>query len=352
MCRSALTGVIMAVCILAGCHHGASSLDSVVLTYASPYPASAPFSRADTEWMQFVERESNGRMRIKAYWGGALLSSTENTTEIRHGLVDIGMITPMYAKTTHLLRVQHAFYSGVRDIADQVSVYRCLAESYPELNGELSGLHVLAAQGGNFPGILTRDRPIHSLDDLKGLRLRAQDDTADVLRSLGADTVNMSMNEVYPAMAKGIIDGVVTPADALRSMHLAEVGKYFFSLRVPRGAYPARAMSGRLWEQLSAQDRALLDRAEAVWENALASELNKGLASGLSYARGQGVIVYPATLAEQQRFDVLYRDSSLQLAQSLQRVGIDGAAIAKRASWLVERQNAGLPLLCEPREPR
>ncbi len=83
-----------------------------------------------------------------------------------------------------------------------------------------------------------------------GSRLRAQSDAVDVLRALGADPVNMPMAEVYSAMAKGVIDGVVAPADTIRSLHFSEVGRYFTGVQFPRGAYPARAISSARFSQL------------------------------------------------------------------------------------------------------
>ena len=201
--------------LLAACAPAPRKAD-YVLTYASPYPPTHPFSRADIEWMHYVERASGGRIGFRPYWSGAVLSSDMSMVEIRHGLADIGLITPIYARGgAHMLRAQSGFYGGVRDIADQVAVYDCLAARFPAFGDELKGLHVLAVQGGNFPGVLTRSRPVRSLDDLKGLRLRAQTDAIDVLKALGADPVNMPMGEVYSARAKGVSDGVVSPADTI-----------------------------------------------------------------------------------------------------------------------------------------
>jgi len=315
----------------------------MVLTYASPYPATQTFSRADISWMKWIEKESGGRIRIKPYWGGHLLSSNENMLEIRHGVADIGMITPMYARSAHLQRLQFAFYSGVRTIGEQVRVYRCLADEFPDMNGEVKGVHILAVQGGNFPGILTRNRPVRTLADLKGLRLRAQADTADVLRALGADTVNMSMAEVYPAMAKGVIDGVVAPADALRSVHLADVGRYFSMLRVPRGAYPGRAMSESVWRRLSVQDQALFTAGEKVWEEAMLRELDAALTIGHAYARESGVEEIALAEGEQSRFDDLYRSNAFRISHSLKKYGIDGPAIATRTAQLIRQ---GVPAGC------
>lgn len=314
-----------------------------VLTYASPYPATHAFSRADIVWMRWIEAQTHGRIRIKPYWGGALLSSNENMLEIRHGVADIGMITPMYARSAHLQRIQPSFYSGIGSIADQIAVYRCLASEFPQMNGEVKGVRVLAVQGGNFPGILTRNRPIRSLADLKGLRLRAQADTADVLRALGADPVNMSMSEVYPAMAKGVIDGVVAPADSLRSVHLADVGKYFSTLKVARGAYPGRGMSERVWARLSPEDRAIFTAGEKVWEAAMIKELDAALVAGHKYARDAGIQEIAMPPAEQARFDALYRENAARISRYLVDYGIDGPAIAKRAEQLIAH---GVPAGC------
>ena len=260
----------LAIALLAACTPVQQPKAEHVLTYASPYPPSHPFSRADIEWMRRVEAASGGRIAFKPFWAGSLISSDMSMTEIRHGVADIGLITPIYARGgAHLLRAQSGFYGGIRDIGDQVAVYDCLAARFPEFGRELEGLHVLAVQGGNFPGILTTERPVKSLSDLKGLRLRAQSENIEVLKSLGVDPVNMPMGEVYSALAKGVIDGVVAPADTIKSLHFSEVAKHFTTMRFSRGAYPARAMSDKAWRRLPPDLQHLLVAFKPVWEACL-----------------------------------------------------------------------------------
>ncbi|CAN5339463.1 hypothetical protein BH09PSE4_BH09PSE4_02080 [soil metagenome] len=345
MMRLATLLLLTFVIILGGCAK-APAPGTNVLTYASPYPATHAFSRADIAWMKWIEAQSRGRIIIKPFWGGALLSSNENMLEIRHGVADIGLITPMYARSSHLQRSQQSFYSGVRTIEDQVDVYKCLASEFPALNGEVKGLHLLALQGGNFPSILTRNKPIRSLADLKGLRLRAQADTAGVLRIFGADPVSMSMAEVYPAMAKGVIDGVVTPADALKSMHLADVGHYYSTIQIPRGAYPGRAMSQALWDRLSPQDQAVFNAGELVWERAMLAQFKEALTQGEAYAKAEKIEIVPFSSADQTRFDALYRANASRLGVALRPYGIDGKPIADRAAALLAARAAGGAIDC------
>jgi TRAP-type transport system periplasmic protein len=295
------------------------------LTYATPYGPGHPFSKADQAWIVFVEQQSGGTLKIRPSWSGALLSSEMSMEELRHGVADVGLITPIYVKGgTHLIRIQSGFYSGADSFEAQTALYRCIASTNPEIARELTGLKVLAVQGGSLPGIVTRDRPVNTLADLKGLRLRAPTELLTVLGSLGADPVNMPMAEVYSAMSKGVIDGVVAPADTFRAMHFAEVAAHFNTIAVPRGAYPARAMSIARWNRLTAQQREVLEAAVPVWEAALAREVRAALAKGMDEARAKGVRIVAMPLSEQARFDALYLRDAEANARGLARFGIDG----------------------------
>jgi TRAP-type C4-dicarboxylate transport system substrate-binding protein len=302
------------------------------LTYASPYGPGHPFSKADKAWMDYVEARSGGSLRIRPRWSGALLSSDMSMEELRHGVADIGLITPIYVKGgTHLIRIQSGFYSGADSVESQVALYRCIAAANPQVTRELAGFKVLAVQGGSLPGIVTVARQVRSLADLRGLRLRAPTELLTVLGALGADPVNMPMAEVYSAMTKGVIDGVVAPADTFRAMHFAEVAGYFNTLAVPRGAYPARAMSEPRWRRLTADQRAVLEAAMPVWEAALAKETRAALAKGMAEARAKGVAITAMPASEQARFDALYLRAAEANARSLTRFGIDGLSAFQTA---------------------
>ncbi|PKP94978.1 MAG: ABC transporter substrate-binding protein [Alphaproteobacteria bacterium HGW-Alphaproteobacteria-16] len=327
---------ILAALALAGCSIPAPPTAEHVLTYASPYPPTHPFGLADQEWMKWVEANSNGRIAFKAYWSGALLSADMSMEEIRHGVADIGLITPIYAKGgAHLLRGQSGFYGGIRTIPDQVAVYDCLAARFPQYGKETEGLHVLAVQGGNFPGVLTRDRPIRSLADFRGLRLRSQSDAVDILKQLGADPVNMPMGEVYSALAKGVIDGVVAPADTIRSLHFAEVAKHFTTIRFSRGAYPARAMSDKAWRRLPPDLQQLLVQGRKQWEAALNSQLLKAEQAGIDYGKAEGITFNAIPDEEQRRFDALYNQDALGQAQRLASIDIDAVPVFREAQRLI-----------------
>lgn len=310
------------------------------LTYASPYTPNHPFSKADQVWMAFVEKRSNGRIRIKPVWSGALLSSDMSMEELRHGVADIGLITPIYVRGgTHLLRIQTGFYQGADSVESQVALYRCITGASPQVARELAGLKVLAVQGGTLPGLITANKQVRSLDDIRGLRIRAPTELLSVLDSLDADPVNMPMGEVYSAMAKGVIDGVIAPEDTFKSLHFAEISKHFYQIAVPRGAYPARAMSEKRWNALSDADRQVLNEGIAVWEAALARQVRAAVANGKTEAELARVTFNPASARDQQRFDAIYLRDSEANARGLAAFGIDGEAASRAARAAVKGRN-------------
>ncbi len=99
------------------------------LTYASPYGPGHPFSEGRQGAGSLLSRQrSGGSLRIRPSWSGALLSSDMSMEELRHGVADIGLITPIYVKGgTHLIRIQSGFYSGADSVEAQVALYRCIA---------------------------------------------------------------------------------------------------------------------------------------------------------------------------------------------------------------------------------
>jgi TRAP-type transport system periplasmic protein len=331
-----VVALLVASSLLGGCARAPQSA-AVELVYASPYSPNHPFSRADTQWMEFVAKRSKGTLTIRPSWAGALLSSEHSMIELRHGVADIGLITPIYVKGgAHLIRVQSGFYSGTTTVENQVALYRCLAASSPQYARELEGLVVLAVQGGNLPGIITRQKPVRSLQDLRGMRIRAPTELLQVLRDLGADPVNMPMGDVYSALAKGVIDGVIAPTDTFKSMHFAEVTRYYAQLVIPRGAYPARAMSAKRWDQLSPAHQAVLNEGIVVWEAALAEQNRKSLGEGRELALRDGIAEVAISNADQIAFDKKYLEDAERNAKALSRYDIDGMSVLRTARASVQ----------------
>ncbi len=69
-------------------------------------------------------------------------------------------------------------------------------------------------------------KPVNSLADMKGLKIRTfSPETADLVSAIGATPVNVSSPEVYPALQRGVMDGVITGIGNMRGPKWSEVLK-------------------------------------------------------------------------------------------------------------------------------
>ena len=92
---------------------------------------------------------------------------------------------------------------------------------------EYDGLKVLALHAHNGGLIHTRDRPVETMEDLEGMRIRTPSPAiSDMLTFLGADPQGLPPGEVYENLQRGVIDGTVFPWDPVNSFGLAEVLNY------------------------------------------------------------------------------------------------------------------------------
>jgi TRAP-type C4-dicarboxylate transport system substrate-binding protein len=149
----------------------------------------------------------------------------------------------------------------------------------------------------------------------------------------------MPMGEVYSALAKGVLDGVVAPRDTLRSLHFAEVAKYFYALDIPRGAYAARAIGERRWRSLSEAQRAILEEGVETWEHALRTQLLAAEHAGEALGREHGVVVTSPAAADVARFLAGYDEFARLGAGHLDRFDIDGLTTYRHARAIVASGN-------------
>jgi len=96
------------------------------------------------------------------------------------------------------------------------------------LNSAGLGMVGLALWEQGFRHLTNNRRPIHGPEDVRGLKIRVQENPihVDSFNALGAQATPMSWGEVYSALEQGVIDGQENPIPVLTSHRIYEVQKY------------------------------------------------------------------------------------------------------------------------------
>ncbi|WP_417668293.1 TRAP transporter substrate-binding protein [Roseibium sp.] len=298
------------------------------LSYASPYTETHPYGAADAEWMARIEQQSNGRVAFTPYWGRTLVTSREGVDELAAGVADSAYIAPIYARSGYdMNRLVPGMFYGYTDAEKVLKVYMDLWEEFPVFAEELKGIHVVGYNVGTPMHLLLREAPVTTLDDLKGLRIRSAVDFIGPLSAFGAEGVTMPMTETYPALEKGVVDGVIAPYEALKSLSFAEVVKYYSELPHSRGAYPSRAVNQAVWDTLPDDIRKIFDD-NAEWLSLRTLELaQKAEMDGKAYGEDLGVQFNSVDGAVVAEYSASFAPAIKTVAEGLDAMGKPGSEV-------------------------
>jgi len=107
---------------------------------------------------------------------------------------------------------------------------------------------------------MMRKKPVRSLDDLAGLKIRvASSSAAAIVEAYGATPVPMPANKVYTAMSTGVVDGALMGSDSLLIFKLIETTKYVTTNLPEMPTTIFLVANEDAYNELSDADRAALD---------------------------------------------------------------------------------------------
>lgn len=113
--------------------------------------------------------------------------------------------------------------------------------------------------------LMMRDKPIHNMDDLAGLKIRVASSSATaIIEAYGATPVPMPANKVYTSMNTGVVDGALMGSDSLLIFKLIETTKYVTTNLPEMPTTIFLVANEEALNELGADDRAALDNLTGI----------------------------------------------------------------------------------------
>ena len=109
------------------------------------------------------------------------------------------------------------------------------------------------------PWVLSTKKKISSLEEIKGMKLRAPqiEGMVEALKFLGANPTPIAFNEIYLALQNGTVDGFVSALNPSVAGKFYEVSKYVLSNPFGEGL-DKEAISTRAWRRLNEQQQRIM----------------------------------------------------------------------------------------------
>jgi TRAP-type C4-dicarboxylate transport system substrate-binding protein len=221
--RSWLGVLAVALCVSASTVGCTPKGETIRLTYSIFFPPTHVQCIAATNWAAEIEKRSGGRVKIDIFPAGALTKADQCYEGVVKGVSDLGMSCFAYTRGRFPLLEGLDLPLGYPDGATATRIANEMVRKYnPE---ELKDVHMLYVHA-HGPGILASKKPVKSMDDLKGLKIRATGLSTKIVEALGATPVAMSQPETYEALAKGVVEATLCPVETLKGWKQGEVIQY------------------------------------------------------------------------------------------------------------------------------
>ena len=255
-----------------------------------------------TPFADKLKELSGGKLTVKQFPGGTLNSAPPKQYSILlEGVADIAFGLPGY--TGQLFPITNSI--SVPGVAsDAVDGTHKLWNAISLIEKEYEA-KILALWANDTKVLITKDKPVRTLEDMKGLKVRVTS-SQDVafIEALGASAVSQPVTVIQRNLDNGTIDAIMIGASAIGSFKLWEPANYVTTNVPTSSAALFVLMNKEVWEGLTDEEKAWVDAAGGR-DLSLAGGEGYVAAGrkGLALAKEKGVELIELSASEVRRFN-------------------------------------------------
>ncbi|MCL7942944.1 TRAP transporter substrate-binding protein [Marinobacter sp. ATCH36] len=258
--RGGILNPVMAATLLTGAFIASPGAHADVLRLAHfMSPQHVMHEEVMAPWAKQIRDETGGELVVQIYPARQLGGTPPGQYKMAaRGMADIAFGLQGYTPHQFPLSTVSELPGFAENANDATAKLWAFWDDH--LQQEYADTKLLAIWTGDIAIIATRDKPVRTLEDLKGMRIRTPSKlSGNVLEALGASPVSMPVTEVYTSLERGIVDGVQIPLSAVKSFDLTEVANYF-TTGAPLGFSPYfLVMNQKVYQGLPNNLRRTLD---------------------------------------------------------------------------------------------
>ncbi len=253
-------------------------------------------------FVELVDKKTQGRIKIKPFYNGALGNDVQVTSALQGGTIDFTV--PQTSTLTGMVKeleiLDFPFLFSNEQEAEKVldgATGQKLLDKLPA-----KGLVGLAYWENGFFNATNSKLPIQKWEDFQGLKFRAVQAkiSQETVKALGANPVPLAVPELYTALETRTVDGQGTPSAVTAALKLNEVQKYLSLTKHSYGAF-VPLVSKKFWDGLPAADQAILREAAIetrAFQRGVAREQAKSAEAAMA---AKGLLINDITPAERRR---------------------------------------------------
>jgi TRAP-type C4-dicarboxylate transport system substrate-binding protein len=271
------------------------------LTYSCFFPPTHIQSKLADAWCKEVEKRTKGQIVVQYYPGQTLTKADQCYDGVVNGLSDIGFSVLAYTRGRFPVMAAVDLPLGYTSGTAATEVVNAVYNKFKPKELMDTQVMYLHAHG---PGLVfTSKKPVKTLEDMKGLKLRGHGTSALVAKALGATPVPMPMPETYQSLQKGVVDGSLYPLEANKGWKLGEVCHYCaadFTAAYTTSFFVV--MNKDKWKAIPPDLQKVIEEINKEWIKKHAAAWDSSDMEGLVYFLNQGGTVFGLDKKEAEKW--------------------------------------------------
>ena len=284
-----MASVAMILCFICGCSRQGTG--TIRLSYSVFFPSTHVHAQLAEEWAREVERRTDNAVKITVYPGGSLTKPDQCYDGVASGMSDIGMSCFAYTRGKFPVLEGLDLPLGYPDGVAATRAANLMLQKYRDL-AEISDTHILYLHA-HGPGVLASRKPVRSLSDVRGIKIRATGLSASIASALGGNPLAMSQAETYDALQKRVVESTLCPVETLKGWNQGEVISHVTTAKAI-GYTTAMfvTINTRVWEGLPENVRAVIEEVSAEFVEKHGAAWNEADAEGWAFVKELGHEVF------------------------------------------------------------
>ncbi len=240
--------------------------EPVTIDLIDAFPEVLDVSKATAFFIEEVSKLSDGSVTINRVGGPEVTHSLEQFAPTRDGVYDAIATVGAYHTDHTKLGLGENVAANYTRVADnygprvECGLYDALEDIYAPL-----GIQYVGSIAGGWGARLWTNEPVRDVTDLDGVHLRAATIYQPFLHAYGATTTPLQFSEIYPALEKGVIQGLYWGGVGALNGKWDEVINYQYPDSLAGGGGVSIMFNQDAWDQLSEkQQQAVRDAIAAA----------------------------------------------------------------------------------------
>ncbi len=334
MKRTGLWAVVIA--LFSGFFVTAQAAEPIRLKFANYFPVVHKNTIFGKEFADEIRKRTGGRVEISYYSGGTLLTASKMATGVNSGIADIGLSHCGYSRGR--FPVMELMELPIGSPSAYISTH-VANDFYDKFKPKEWNDYVPIMFSTSPPAVLqTLSKPVHTLEELKGLKIRGTGRIGDLVKTLGATPMPIEMVDLYESLRRHVIDGNFGPMEQLKGFKIGELIRYCTTCWKIGTSYTFYLiMNKNKYNALPADIKKIFQETANDYKERWAVQWNEIEIEGVQFLKSQGGQLVPLTDAESARWMNAARPVIAEFKKDLMSKGYSEKEIDSWLAFVKER---------------